>query len=315
MTEKIFTMNPFPFLDAHTHVQFAAYDADRDEVIRRTLGAGVRLVNVGTQRDTSRRAVEVAEAYKEGVYAAVGLHPIHTGKTFHDADELGGGSPASAESFGEAKAARPPKFCFAKLWRVKEFTSRGEVFDHDYYRALALHPKVVAIGECGLDYYKMEDDTRQAAVQKQKEAFYAQIELSKEIKKPLMIHSRDAFSDTLDILKTAGANPGVAHSFVRTVEEARVLLNLGFYFTFAGNITFKPRADKPSADEVIKFIPMDRLLSETDAPYLAPVPYRGQRNEPIYVIEVVKKLAALKNVSTEEMTDAIARNASRLFGI
>jgi len=281
----------FSFIDAHTHVQFAAYDLDRGDVIERSLLGGVRLINVGTQRDTSRRALEVAEKYDDGVYAAVGLHPIHTGKTFHDADELGGGDAAKA------------------------FTSRGEVFDYDYYRTLAVNQKVVAIGECGLDYYKMDDEMIKAAAEKQKIAFYAQIELSKEVKKPLMIHSREAFSDTLDILKATGARDGVAHSFIRTIEEAREFLGMGFYFTFAGNITFKPRADKPSADEVIKFIPIDRILSETDAPYLAPIPYRGRRNEPVYVIEVVKKLAELKNVSTEKMAEAIAQNASRVFGI
>ncbi len=281
----------FSFIDAHTHVQFAAYDLDRGDVIERSLLGGVRLINVGTQHDTSRRALEVAEKYDDGVYAAVGLHPVHTGKTFHDADELGGGDAAKA------------------------FTSRGEVFDYDYYRTLAVNQKVVAIGECGLDYYKMDDETIKAAAEKQKIAFYAQIELSKEVKKPLMIHSREAFSDTLDILKATGARDGVAHSFIRTIEEAREFLDMGFYFTFAGNITFKPRADKPSADEVIKFIPIDRILSETDAPYLAPIPYRGRRNEPVYVIEVVKKLAELKNVSTEKMAEAIAQNASRVFGI
>ena len=282
-----------PFLDAHTHVQFSAYDADRDEVINRALKSGVRFINVGTQRDTSQNAVLLAKKY-DGVYAAIGLHPIHTGKSHHDADELGKVPPASAESFGEAK---------------------GEVFDHDYYHALAMDPKTVAIGECGLDYYLMDDDARQAAIAKQTDAFYAQIELSKEVRKPLMIHSRDAFSDTLDILKATGAKEGVAHSFIRTIDDARAFLDMGFYFTFAGNITFKPRADKPSADEVIKFIPIDRILSETDAPYLAPVPYRGKRNEPAYVIEVVKKLAQLKNVSTEEMADAIAKNAKQVFEI
>jgi TatD DNase family protein len=282
----------FPFLDVHAHIQFAAYDADRQEIIARAFRSGVRLVNIGTEGYSSRRAVEVAEAYEDDVYAAVGLHPAHTGPSYYDADELGGGDVAQT------------------------LASKGEEFDYGYYKKLAGNPKVVAIGECGLDYYRMDGDSRQATTKKkQKDAFCAQIELSKEINKPLMIHSRGAFSDTLDILKTNGAKPGIAHSFVRTIDEARAFLDLGFYFTFAGNITFKPRADKPSADEVIKFIPIDRILSETDAPYLAPVPYRGTRNEPVYVIEVVKKLAELKNVSTEEMADAIARNAKRILGI
>ncbi len=301
-------MPSFPFLDAHTHAQFAAYDADRKEVIVRALQGGVRMMNVGTERDTSRRAVEVAEEYEDGVYAAVGLHPAHTSESFHDTDELGGGEKAHAS------------------------VSRGEIFDHDYYRALAMHPKTVAIGECGLDYFHFnESESRELQIQKQKEVFIAQIDLAREVKKPLMIHCRDAFSDLIELLasrrlsagKSMGddgslaASPGVIHFFSGTAEDAKKLLAFGFSFTFGGVITFPPRKGKNTGDydEIIKMIPLDRILSETDAPYVAPVPYRGKRNEPLYVIEVVKKLAALKNISTEAMADAIAKNAKRIFGI
>jgi TatD DNase family protein len=295
------------YFDAHTHAHFSAFKDDYREVIRRALDVGVGMVNVGTQKDTSRRAVEVAHEFEhEPIYAAVGLHPAHTSQSYHDESELG---PASAEATaGEG-------------W-LKGFTSRGEEFDLDYYKKLAENPKVIAIGECGLDYYRMEriedggwrkEDGEK--VQRQKEAFIAQIELAKTVGKPLMIHSRDAFRDTLEMLKAADARGGIAHSFVRTIDEARELLDLGFYFTFAGNITFKPRPDKPSADEVIRFIPADRILSETDAPYLAPVPYRGKRNEPLYVIEVTKKLAEIKGLTIEAMAERILENAKRVFGI
>lgn len=288
------------FLDAHTHAQFAAYDADRKEVIARALHGGVRLINVGTQRDTSRRAVEVAEEYEEGVYAAIGLHPTHTGTSFQDADELGGGKGG------------------------KDLASHGEIFDHAYYRALAAHPKTVAIGECGLDYFHLNaPEDRELQIQKQKEAFIAQIELSHEVKKPLMIHCRDAFSDLISILSDERrasydiTNPGVIHFFSGTADDAEELLALGFSFTFGGAITFPPRKGKSIGDydELVKSIPLDRILSETDAPYVAPVPYRGKRNEPAYVVEVVKKLAEIKNLSMEEMADAIGKNAKRVFGI
>jgi len=310
------TPDTFRYFDAHTHAHFSAFKDDYREVIRRALDAGVGLINVGTQKDTSRRAVEVAHEFESepvyphtrarngntigaerrssfgaGVYAAVGLHPIHTSKSYHDPQELGA-SPSTSSGF----------------------ISRDEEFDFEYYKKLARDPKVVAIGECGLDYYRFEGDVEELK-KKQKKAFEMQIELSKETAKPLMIHCRDAFRDTLDILKAVGGRAGVAHSFVRTVDEARELLDLGFYFTFAGNITFKPRADKPSADEVIRFIPADRLLSETDAPYLAPAPYRGKRNEPAYIIEVVKRLAELKGITVDEMAAQIIENAKRIFGI
>jgi TatD DNase family protein len=290
-------MQDFPFLDAHTHVQFSAYDNDRDEVISRAKAAGVRFINVGTQKDTSRRAVELAEQH-EGIYAVIGLHPVHTSKSFHDADELGG---------GEA---------------VKGFTSRGEIFDVDYYRTLALHPKTVAIGECGLDYFHFnEDESKEEQIKKQKDAFLAQIALAVEVKKPLMIHCREAFPDLIDTLVACRisrvANPGIIHFFAGSMEDARALLDLGFSFTFGGAITFPPRKNEVENryHELIRMIPIDRILSETDAPYVAPALYRGKRNEPAYVIETVKKLAELKNISMDEMAAQIRKNAKRIFGI
>lgn len=282
--------NGVKFFDAHTHVQFAAFENDYKGVIGRALKNSVGLINIGTQKDTSRRAVEIAcEFENEPVYAAVGLHPIHTEKSFHDEKELGDGEAA------------------------KKFTSRGEEFDYDYYKNLALNKKVLAIGECGLDYYRiMNNELR--IMNKQKEIFIKQIELADEVKKPLMIHCREAFSDLIQILQTTHykpqTNPGIIHFFSGTKDDARELLELGFSFTFGGVITFTH-----DYDEVIKFIPADRILSETDAPYVAPAPYRGKRNEPVYVIEVVKKLAEIKGVEFEEIREQISENAKRIFNI
>ena len=287
-----------PFFDAHAHLQFTGFDADREEIMKRARVADVFMVNVGTQKDTSKAAVEFAEKCKEGVYAAIGLHPIHTSKSYHDEDELGGGEAAKA------------------------FTSRGEVFDEDYYERLALHQKTVAIGECGLDYFHFTDDEPQEAqIKRQKKAFVAQIALARKVKKPLMIHCREAFGDLIDILSSPAyppiENPGIIHFFTGTVDDARKLLDLGFSFTFGGVVTFPPRKGKSAGDydEVIKMIPAERILSETDAPYVAPVPYRGKRNEPAYVVETVKKLAELKDLSPEEMKAQIWKNAQKLFGI
>jgi TatD DNase family protein len=286
------------FLDAHTHVQFSGYDADRDAVIQRAFDAGVqKMIVIGTQKDTSRAAVKLAEKYPDGtMYAAIGLHPIHTSRSFHDEQELGGGEAAIT------------------------FTSRAEVFDVGYYRALALNPKTVAIGECGLDYFHFNDDEpRETQIVRQKAAFAAQIELSKEVKKPLMIHCRDAFPELIAFLRPHAHEfpPGVIHFFTGTPDDARALLDLGFSFTFGGVITFPPRKGKTQGDynEAIASIPIDRIMSETDAPYVAPAPFRGKRNEPAYVLHTVTKLAELKRVSEDEMKAQIWENGKRIFGI
>jgi TatD DNase family protein len=173
--------------DVHTHVQFDAFRVDGSEVIKRALDLGTWMINVGTQKDTSLAAIKIASEYKEGVYATVGLHPIHTSKSFHDPQE-----------FGEDEIA-------------KGFTSRGEVFDYDFYKELCEDKKVVAIGECGLDYYRLDEDSKK----KQFEVFEQHIKLSLETKLPLMIHCREAFDDLILILRqnVLGRNPGVVHFF------------------------------------------------------------------------------------------------------
>ncbi len=280
------------FFDAHTHAHFAAFKDDYREVIRKALESGVGLVNVGTQKDTSSSAVSVAHEFNEyPVYAAVGLHPVHTSKSFHDEDELGGGLPA------------------------KGFMSRAEEFDYDYYRNLALDPKTVAIGECGLDYYRLEEGYEKILKEKQIKAFKEQMKLAYDVGKPLMIHCRNAFGDLIEILDVNYKilntnNPGIIHFFSGTKEEAKKLLDLGFSFTFGGVITFAR-----NYDEVIKFLPGDRILSETDAPYVAPLPYRGKRNEPSYVREVATKLSEIRGVSLDEMANSIRKNARRIFKI
>jgi TatD DNase family protein len=275
------------YIDIHTHVNFKAFDEDRDAVIKRALDNDTWMINVGTQVSTSKKAVELAHKYPEGVYAIIGLHPIHTSVSHHDTQELG-------EEGGE-------------------FTSRGEIFDKNIYRELLKDEKVVAIGECGLDYYHSEGDL----IVKQKEAFIAQIELANEIGKPLMLHIRDAYTDALLLLKEHAKVKGVVHFFTGTMEEAQGFLDFGFMISFAGAITFPPKKDGTGSHSalVVKNVPLDMILTDTDAPYVAPVPYRGQRNEPIYVKEIVKKIAEIKGLPEEEVAKAIVTNAKRMFGI
>ena len=167
-------------------------------------------------------------------------------------------------------------------------------------------PKVVAIGECGLDYFRTESNS----LEKQKKAFIEQIELANEIGKPLMLHVRDAYTDTLEILKEYAKVKGIVHFFVGNMKEAQGFLELGFMLSFTGVLTFTN-----DYDEVVKNTPLNMILTDTDSPYVAPVPYRGKRNEPSYVNEIVKKIAQIKNLPEEEVAQAIVENAKRIFNI
>ena len=278
------------YIDIHAHVNFKAFEEDHSAVVRRALDSGTWFFNVGTQIDTSRAAIKMANRYQEGVFAVVGLHPIHTDASFHDKQELG--------NEGE------------------EFTSRGEIFDKNVYREFLKDPKVVAIGECGLDYYHIKGKS----LKKQKKAFIEQIELANEVGKPLMLHIRDArpngdssgraYSDSLKILKKYAKVKGVVHFFVGNLEEAKGFLDFGFMLSFTGVLTFTH-----DYDEVVKNTPLNMILTDTDSPYVAPVPYRGKRNEPSYVNEIVKKIALIKNLPETEVEKAIVANTKRLFSI
>ncbi|MEO7106433.1 MAG: TatD family hydrolase [Rhodoferax sp.] len=176
-------------------------------------------------------------------------------------------------------------------------------------------PRVVAIGETGLDYYRLGDRTH-ADMHWQRERFRTHIRAARQLQKPLVIHTRSASEDTLAILKEegedggAGCAGGVFHCFTENEHVARQALALGFYISFSGILTFKTAQD---LRDVASWVPMDRLLIETDSPYLAPVPYRGKTNNPSYVPYVAKQLAALKGCSVEEVAEATSRNFSNLF--
>lgn len=274
--------------DAHTHLQFSAYDKDREEVIKRTLDNGIWAVNVGTQIDTSRSAIKLAEEHPE-FYATVGLHPTHTSESFHDVDELGGGEGLSG------------------------FKSRQEAVGVEYYK-LAEDKKVVAIGECGLDFFRLPED-REEAKRRQTEAFKEQIKLASEVDKPLMIHCREAFRELIAVLEEnrkllRNERSGIVHFFTGTKEEADKLLAMGFYFSFGGVLTITR-----DYDDIVKTVPLDRLLLETDAPYVAPVPYRGKRNEPVYIKEIAAKVAETMDMSVAEIKKITTANALNFFGL
>ncbi len=269
------------FFDTHTHVNFTAFKDDADPVTKRALENQTWMVNVGTQYDTSKESASIALKYPQGVFAAIGLHPIHTYQQMVDEEE-------------------------------SHFKSREESFDEIKYAEL-LNDKVVAIGESGLDYFRLPESNKDSAIEKQQQAFFAQLRFAKKYKRPIIIHCRDAYEDVLKILKSEYSDgPGVIHSFTDNWETAKKFLDIGFYVAFNGILTF----DKTGKlAEVIEKMPSDRMLVETDAPYLTPPPFRGKRNEPMYVRYVVDKIAEIKKASSEEIAELTFRNACSLFNI
>ena len=287
--------------DSHCHLQFLAYKEDFDQVLKRCEEKQMLLNVVGSQIDTSLRAVELAQKY-ESIYASVGLHPIHLFETRVDEEEA-------------------------------SFKSREEDFDYDKYKTLAQNKKVVAIGECGLELYHLPDGLdKEKILQKQKEVFIKQYELAQELCLPIIIHVRDpkpdpkdrfrasAHEEMINLLKSLKKEIyGVVHCYTSNWEIAQQYLALGLYIGFTGVVTFPAKKTDPKVQEdlleVVKNCPLDKLLIETDAPYLAPQAYRGQRCEPWMVEEVAKKIAEIRQKSTEEIMQITTNNAKRLFKI
>jgi len=282
-------------IDVHTHVNFKAFENDGHEVIRRALREEVGMILVGSQNSTSKRAVEYAKQYEnDPVFAAVGLHPIHLEDREVDSIELGD--------------------------TAMGFATRAEEFDYEYYKKLAAHEKVVAIGEVGLDYYHTNPGEHPQAIEKQKGVFRKQIELSLDVKKALMVHCRQAHDDCIAILKeyfgsnavsaNLDAPKGNIHFFEGTIEQAKKYFQLGFTVSFTGVITFKSAAHHQN---LVRNLPLDHILLETDAPYITPEPHRGKRNEPAYVEFVAQKVADLKDIPLEEVEKITTETACRVF--
>lgn len=275
-------------IDTHAHAHFNAYKDDMEEVIRRSLDKGAIINLVGTQADTSKKAVEVANKY-DGVYASVGLHPEHLFSKHVDEEET-------------------------------SFISREENFDYEYYKKLAMNPKVIGIGECGLDFYRIPEGlTKEAMLPKQRETFLLQIKLARELNLPMVIHCREAHPELIEVLRSNVAEGirGTIHCYTSNWANAQVYLSMGFYIGFTGVITFPPLKKNPQAQadllEVVQKMPLDRILLETDCPYLAPIPYRGKRGEPWMIEAIAQRIAELRGISFADVIEATNKNAQRLF--
>jgi TatD DNase family protein len=263
-------------IDVHCHLNFHSFEKDYDEVIKSAFEAGVtKIINVGTRIDSSQKAVELAKVY-ENLFAIVGIHP-------HHADKL------------------------EKGW-IKELEQ------------LAQKPKVVEIGEIGMDYfsYKSNDNVDPKL---QKEVFIKQVKLAHKLKLPLQIHNRQAGEDILDILINHKSYlldpPGMFHCFAGSLDILKAALEMGFYIGFDGNITYSGIAHGEETDlkDLVKYTPIDRIVTETDSPFLTPEPHRGSRNVPSYVIITGKSIAEIKGVSFEQIETKTTANAIKLFAL
>lgn len=277
----------YAFFDIHSHLHDKAFDEDRDTVIAEMKSRGVGTITVGTGLKESRDAVALADKH-EHIFATVGLHP-----------------------------------CDNVL----------EEYDEEAFEKLAAHPKVKAVGECGLDYHYIETFfdkevkekglhwNKDAEADRQKRNFEEQIELAVRMDLPLMLHGRpskgtmDAYEDMLHMLESAKEKYGErlrgnAHFFVGTIDIAERFVDIGFTMSFSGVITFAH-----DYDDVVRFIPLHTIHGETDSPYATPAPFRGQRNTPLMVQEIVARIAVLRQEELEEVRVELLENAKRMFSI
>lgn len=263
-------------VEAHCHLNFQAFKDDYDKVIKDAEQAGVTaIINAGTSLESSLSAVELAQKYPH-LYAVVAIHPHHADKV-------------------------------SSQW-LEEL------------EIIAKKPKVVGIGECGMDFFSYKSN---AIVDPalQEEVFIRQIELANKLKLPLQIHNRQAGKEILTILN---ANkdllldpPGMLHCFAGDIDFLKSVLDMGFYIGFDGNITYPGLAPNETTDlkDLVKYTPIDRIIVESDSPYLTPVPHRGERNEPKYVIITAEFITTLKNTSLDKVIEETDKNVYTLFKI
>ncbi len=261
----------FEYFDIHSHLYFKDFDADREEEIDKIKEAKIATITIGTDFESSQKAVEMAEI-NDNLFACVGIHP----------DDV----------------------------------KTDSVFDERLV-ALASHPKVVAIGETGLDYFSLGENPEETK-KVQKEIFHKHIDLALAVGKPLMIHIRsserganDAYDDALDLLEirfadSGGKLRGNFHFFVSNPETLKRILAIGFTVSFTGVITFTH-----DYDELVRQAPLESIMSETDTPFVTPKPHRGKRNSPFYVPFVVEKIAEIKGLPLETVKKALLDNALR----
>jgi TatD DNase family protein len=276
-------------IDTHAHLNFNAYKSDADKVISQCLENNVWMINIGTNFETSKKAIKIAQKQEKGVFASIGLHPINldTGLVKMKVDE-------------------------------KEGVHFEKEFDFEKYKELAKSQKVVAIGEIGLDYYWKPKTKRKLELfkEKQKDLLLKQLELAKELNLPVIFHCRMAHQDLIEILNLQLSTynlqlKSVMHGFVGTTEQLQEYLKMGLYIGFNG-IIFK-KIEGINFEEIIKETPIEKILIETDCPYLTPPNFPEERNNPLGVKQVAQEIAKIKNLSFEKIAEITTKNAKELF--
>jgi len=285
--------------DTHCHLDFNKFDEDREAVISRALAAGVeRILVPALDYQSSMRAIQLAAIHPH-IFAAVGFHPTDLNKwedssiqNLKDLTLIAGGSPVNVQALGPS-----------------------------------LQRKIVAVGEIGLDYYWVKESEQRAF---QRQALMQQLLLAQDLNKPVIIHMREenddwfgqASIDLLEILsewhaglpaqnQSLATRPGVLHSFNGNLDTAQKAIALNFYVGVTGPVTYKNAEEKR---QIIRQLPLERLMIETDAPFLTPVPHRGKRNEPAFVVLIADKIAEIHNTTREQVAHITSQNANRLFG-
>jgi len=285
--------------DTHCHLDFNKFDEDREAVISRALAAGVeRILVPALDYQSSIRAIELAAIHPH-IFAAVGFHPTDLNKwedssiqNLKDLTLIAGGSPVNVQALSPS-----------------------------------LQRKIVAVGEIGLDYYWVKESEQRAF---QRQALMQQLLLAQDLNKPVIIHMREenddwfgqASIDLLEILsewhaglpaqnQSLATRPGVLHSFNGNLDTAQKAIALNFYVGVTGPVTYKNAEEKR---QIIRQLPLERLMIETDAPFLTPVPHRGKRNEPAFVVLIADKIAEIHNTTREQVAHITSQNANRLFG-
>ncbi len=295
------------FIDTHAHINFREYEGEIDDVLKRSFEAGVKkIVNIGSNYETSVKAVQMIKNVQNvKMKAVIGCHPIHLTQDITESAKFDG--------------------------KEYKFKTKKEIFDKEKYQELIDQSRdaIVGIGETGLDYFhvgKVKDEK-----EIQKKVFQAHIELAIENNLPLVLHCRGseedpygAYDEMIGIIENAKLKMqndkskfkdnlrGVIHCFLGNAKQVRKFIELGFYIGVNGIVTFKKSVE---LQEVIKKITLDKIVLETDCPFLAPDPYRGKRNEPMYIPVIAKKIAEIKNISVEIVEKQTTKNAEKLFTI
>jgi len=276
--------------DSHCHLQFKKFKDDREEVIERCREKNTKMILVGTQQDTSKQGVKLAEK-NEDMYASVGLHPIQSKQVEVEEEDT-------------------------------SFVAKGEDFDKQYYQELIEDSdEVVAIGETGLDKHHIPDNlSTEKAIEAQWSAYLKQIKLAREYDLPVIMHIRNAHDEMIARLKNIDTDyKGVIHCFTSNWSHAKEYLKLGFNISFTGIITFPPKSSNPKVQhdlwEAVAKTTLEKIMVETDSPFLAPQKYRGETAEPWMVKEVVKKVADIKDITCEKVRTKTVANTKQFFKI